>query len=477
MPMQVGPNSIFPLPAGMSDSQIQALVAVNSGLTLGAEVDFQTLGSTKIGTTEADYGDMTPTRRSVLGITIGDDIDVVPEFTIGTNSPAYDNMGTLDLTSMDAAGKFVQANYTTGSVIAAGTSIYVNVTTIAEFTEPAGVPNLDGWNAKTVGTGKDYTTLAAWATYALAQSSAKQAAICYGGSNLGSCEMMQASASFTTSSTDYPIVTVATGQQHQMKWDTSKAYIDSGDGFSFKTDISFFRCYGLQMKANDTTYNYTAGFNRNDTADRGGFVVANLLIYAPDGNGTNGLIVVNRKADTTTTVFNVLAYNYLGRGISVLGNTGTTHNVYNCGAVECDTIGAGGIYLRPQTSGVTMTAKNCYAIPGVGGKGFYNDGFSGDIALYNCYSSDATADDYGGSGNVVNIATSGQFVDIDSDWALLPGSDFVDAGLDLSASFILDGANHIRTVPYTVGPWQDGDDYVPPAFIGNVQIQGVYQGT
>ncbi len=135
--------------------------------------------------------------------------------------------------------------------------------------------------------------------------------------------------------------------------------------------------------------------------------------------------------------------------------------------------------FRKTGAGANVTATNCYgeATPGSGRKNF--NGFVAGT-INNCISADNTADDFGGSDNLINRAPGDQFVNTTSgseDPHLKSGADCIDTGQDLSSNFTVDLDNGIRpdavddlwdvgADDFSVGPPGDG------TYISVVEVGG-----
>jgi hypothetical protein len=138
---------------------------------------------------------------------------------------------------------------------------------------------------------------------------------------------------------------------------------------------------------------------------------------------------------------------------------GSPMEVYNCSA---HTAGANytGFYIFDNAYAKVL--RNCYA--GGTGTGFARDGNAfGNVTYSNNASSDGTADDFGGTGHLVNLTHANQVQDsANADLRLKAGADLIDAGADLSAvALYTDGFNgHTRLFGWDIG----ADEYPVQVF-------------
>jgi hypothetical protein len=141
-------------------------------------------------------------------------------------------------------------------------------------------------------------------------------------------------------------------------------------------------------------------------------------------------------------VYNNISYNALQACIHV--RLGNNSEIYNNSAYSGSN---GGIKVNNATgitvrNNISMASYDFWVING------------GSItASSNNLSSDDTADDFGGTGNLINKTASNQFVSLSGtiDLHLKSGSDAIGAGGDLSAAFANDIDGKIRTTVWDIG--------------------------
>jgi hypothetical protein len=162
-----------------------------------------------------------------------------------------------------------------------------------------------------------------------------------------------------------------------------------------------------------------------------------LIHHESSGDSSAHGILVNGNA---TEVRNCVIYE-VDDGINTSG-TGVALKSSTIYAANGDGI---------QVSGGTATAENVIAM--ASGIDFFENGGTFTLVDY-CMSDNGTADDFGGTGNLVFIAPVNQFVSITpgaEDLHLKTGADALDTGKDLSASFSFDIDGGARSAPWDMG--------------------------
>lgn len=122
------------------------------------------------------------------------------------------------------------------------------------------------------------------------------------------------------------------------------------------------------------------------------------------------------------------------RCFSAAANGAYTTGFQNCSAGPC----AGDIFrLVPNDAGATVVATNCLALRGAGATNacYVFTILAGAVDPDNNLSDDATADDQGGTGHVINALSTDQVRDFaNRDFRLKAGSVAIEAGSDLGAT-------------------------------------------
>ena len=161
---------------------------------------------------------------------------------------------------------------------------------------------------------------------------------------------------------------------------------------------------------------------------------------------------VGFSLETSGTVRNCISMN-TGRQGFTTSNTGVTLTVQNCTAINAGYDGFAAI------SGSTLVATNCLAYSCGNGSTYFDFAGAGTMTLNYCASSDATADDFGGTGNRASqtftfVNDTGTYT---GDYHLASNDAGArDYGTSLAGTFTTDIDGQTRT-----GTWDIGaDEYV-----------------
>ena len=194
----------------------------------------------------------------------------------------------------------------------------------------------------------------------------------------------------------------------------------------------------------------------NEIVDVGGFYIqsnadyslySQLIIHNMDGTNLSANAFALDAGADNVQIRNVIAYYLDGDGIYT---SGTNLSVYNCTFYYGRT--------SPQSNSIQVAggSTTAYNVIGAGQEmDFYS---SASLTLYNCMSEDGSAGSYGGSGNLTYKTASNQFNSISGtiDLHLKAGSDAINAGYNLSATFNDDIDGQARA-----GTWDIGADEIP----------------
>ncbi len=325
------------------------------------------------------------------------------------------------------------------------------------------------------GGGGDYTSLQDWWDWAKTQATADQWAECYSG-NLGPLDATTGTT-FTPDATLYPRIYVASGHQHAMAWDDTKAHIYvadmAGPEFVVAIQVDYMQVQGLQIKAGPVGGGSGGGqilcTNWSGASGTGAGLLEDLLIIAEGASNTIiGITTYPRSDGRVCAMRNCLVYGCGTAGIYAIQHQANTH-IDNCGIVECGN--ASGTGLRNvAVSFDDLVVRNTYVMSTGSAQCFNHTYFPTTFKLYNCFSSDDSIDTYTNTDCVTDIATSGQVEDLDADWRVASGSDFIDAGMDLSADFTADALGNIREVPWWIGPHQDAPPTPIPSPVRSTRV-------
>jgi hypothetical protein len=318
----------------------------------------------------------------------------------------------------------------------------------------------------TVGSGKDYSTLQLWEDWADGQASAAQWAECYSGGTLGAVTI--AGWTGTPSAVNYPKIYAAEGHRH--------------DGTASLTNGAYCGTITLQEE-----YSQVDGMRVIQTGNTGingarwvhkisncvvcvtvGAVAYTALYFAYSWTGTRTL-----EFDVENCLIYHISGTQSGTGIgfypSTTSGTLTVNvNVLNCTIYNTRTTGIWWAGNESVAGSITfnITSTN-NAVIGSGSNDYLASAAQGtvthNVTQTYCVSSDATADDWGGAGNVISQSAAACFGDPGVDNApLAAGPISAGNGADLSGIFTTDALGVDRGSSWSIGALQE--DYVPSAF-------------
>ena len=246
---------------------------------------------------------------------------------------------------------------------------------------------------------------------------------------------------YTTDSTRYITLTAASSsqvasgvsQRHTGTQGTG-VVIEAASGVDmFSVNVRYTRIEWIEIDGNDIVS--ASGIGTTGTGSYALF--KNLIIH----NVTYGIFA--QSSSGNEEIRNCSIYKYVEDAIHVISSS---VKVYNCSLYDSTGSGEG---IQVESAG-SATAKNVIAMDN--SPDFYSDG---TLSLSNCMSTDASAGNYGGTGNLPNQSALYQFVSISGtiDLHLKNDSDAINAGQDLSATFTDDIDGSTRS-----GTWDMGAD-------------------
>ena len=183
----------------------------------------------------------------------------------------------------------------------------------------------------------------------------------------------------------------------------------------------------------------TSGIYVDSAADNS--LLRYLVVHNVRGSGGNCISTANGSAGVE--IYNVIGYDYDSDGIHVGGEA----TIYNSTLYLGNTNPASNSIQGDSNSYVVA-----YNVIGADPEGdFYSN--NGQMWLYNCMSSDETANDWNGSGNLINKSTANQFVSTSGtiDLHLKAGSDAIDAALSLPTVLADDIDGDTRRASWDIG--------------------------
>ena len=263
--------------------------------------------------------------------------------------------------------------------------------------------------------GGDYSTLQAWEDFADGEASADQHAECYTGGNLGSLSIE--SWASTPSSTLYPRVYAAEGNKHNGDI-AGGAFISAASGNGVFVNVDYGRVEDLRITATGSSAN---GLSFGATVNRTGIIISGLLIHDCAANGINASSLdANLDFIIKNCIFIDNAPPGAGSNINYIhyalsGSRTTAVGVYNCTAHTGDF----GFNLSATEAGGTMTGTldcvNCCAFGNAEADFLIANAAGVTETISNNASDDATADDFGGSGHLVDQTDTDWFANVSGD--------------------------------------------------------------
>jgi hypothetical protein len=283
----------------------------------------------------------------------------------------------------------------------------------------------------------DYTALQAWEDDAddLSTLADPWWAECYSGFNLDKFTK-SAWANEPTQESERVRIYAAPGHEHDGSWSTSSgAYISITSGWnitSYGQQLDFFTFEGLLLinsKNNGGTVLVSGGGGGN------GLELRRLWLYKTHATPTvaNVYIQTNSSSDASDVLLqNCVIWRATdGLYISTLsGSPAFVGTIRNCTVYGCSDKGIQTGFTTSVNN--TLTLQNIVCSENAGGD-FYVAGVD-TLVIQNNMSSDATADDDGGTGHLINVAAADVFKDAgNGDFTLSFGSVAQNAGKKLAA--------------------------------------------
>jgi hypothetical protein len=254
----------------------------------------------------------------------------------------------------------------------------------------------------------------------------------------------------TTTATYYLTVTTEAASKASMPWSTSKYRLEVSNATAVTLSVLYIHLDGLQIAKTSSSANGQACINGGTIATSANEAWLSNLLLKQAGNGSfNEPCIRNTDADRVLYAWNCVCY---GGGAAASGSSaaaaceaGTVY-LYNCTLIGNHT----GLRV---SSGVTVTAKNCYAR---GTSAAYS--VAGTLNLTTCASSDTT-----GTVGLQSIAlNTTNFTNVtggSEDFHLPSGSALIGVGTDTSGeaaprNFTTDMDAVTRTTVWDIGAFE-----------------------
>lgn len=299
--------------------------------------------------------------------------------------------------------------------------------------------------------GGDYTTLATW--WAAKKSGGVDSDVaawaeCYGGGNMGAVDVD--GAGYLGAVDYYTRIYAASGERHDGTFGSSGAYIEANSGYLLTADENYIRVEGLRLVAKSDA---THGFISFQETDVENVLVDGVVVENRTGAGLWGFYLYGSTTGTRqVTARNCLAY---GEGLTTGIHAGiivrpafsdhvVNATLQNCSISRWSADGSGVLYYD-QLAGTTVNATTQNVVCTGNGTDFkVQGGGTTSIAQTYCLSQDDTADDWGGTGNLVSRIASDVFETPASDLNLKTGSPAISSGTNLYSTFTTDAVAATR---------------------------------
>lgn len=309
-----------------------------------------------------------------------------------------------------------------------------------------------------VGTGKDYSTLAAWnSAQARNLVTADEIAVaeCYGGVDLLGGALFNPSGSWTTDSTRYMLIRAAAGEGFDGgSYNTAKAYGTSSTGTwpAMYTGAKHVRCERMQFKNNL----YGRVFGSLNMLGVGQAWADQCLLLSANASVGHPCVDIEYAGGSCSITNSVIlmngTHNYF-IGITFRATPATTHYVYNntiVGIVNGSPAVHWGIYA--VDAAVTVESQNNYYKCNTVAAGSGTVNLGANDAHSGTDAPTAGLDSIPYDGTTFTSATTGS-----EDLRLVSGSPLIDAGADLTASGITDdilGVARPQGSSYDIGAYE-----------------------
>lgn len=204
---------------------------------------------------------------------------------------------------------------------------------------------------------------------------------------------------WTTDATRY--IQIEAASSHGGKWNES---IYRRDGAArLQIGESFVNVIGIQIRITSAA---TRSLFINGAGVNGTINISNCYLES-SGSGSSHILDVYSIAATTVNVYNTISVNVTGSGryAFYVNDADATVNLYNCTGINKYNNSTSRTFM---VDAGTMNLANCLGVASGTSPAFYKAAAATVSASY-CASDDATADDWGGSGNRINQAFT--FVD------------------------------------------------------------------
>jgi hypothetical protein len=295
----------------------------------------------------------------------------------------------------------------------------------------------------TAGAGRDYTSIATWEsdhTIDLAIAGKGEVLDCYDDAGSFDQSGINVAGATNSSATIFRLIRAPSGQRHDGT---------PNNGFMIATStaanvITLTEAYSqLHDLIVISTLNSASSYIAIKPSGTGTKAIGCIVKIINTGSGSG--IGFRPDGNSSAIVINCLAYECKTYGFELLAASTFTISAFNCNAINS----AIGFYMHQGATAGTIVLTNCLGDNNATAD-FSSDGLVTETVTY-CLSKDATADDWGGAGNLISKTLT--FVNAaGDDWHLAAAdTDAINAGTDLSGMFDDDIDFQTRGASWDIG--------------------------
>jgi hypothetical protein len=258
---------------------------------------------------------------------------------------------------------------------------------------------------------------------------------------------------FTTDATHYVDIYTASGSRHDGTWNETKYRLDVADAVALDIREDYVRILGLLMGVSSASVARATIAFGGITATTNLVEISNSIIRTHANASFTGTGIDSGDTDLNYKFKNLVVHertaNAGSRGLSISAATGYVHN---CTIKSSSGTGVRNIAGTMHCQNVVVSAPTCFTVT------------AGTVNRNYVITSDATADDAGGTGNQINISEASMtFTDAaNTDFHISSGSTLKDQGVDLSGDANLPVTDDIGGQARDATPDVGAHEYVTP---------------
>ncbi len=324
------------------------------------------------------------------------------------------------------------------------------------------VKRIDPDNGTCDGAAADYTSMNSWEAQNLNLTSGgagldqvQDARFCSTGGTADTTATTL--AGWSTDATHYIKMSVPTASLHDGKWNTAKYRLSVANSIALEIGEDFVRFEGLQIEVNAANANSQITLYLATIAASNDLRIDNCVIRTHGNASFSSVGIAFSDASSIMRIENTVVHHRNegsgNGGDRTVDMSGTTGFIYN------STFYGGSSSLRHFTPAVTRAVNLAIASSSSG-----LNISSGTFSCDRCASHDSTADNFGGTGHLINQALTDYdwTDDFNTNFHIADTSTLEDAALDLSATTTIPFSDDIDGETRS-GTWDIGADEIVAA--------------